>query len=524
MSDPEAASASVSGTLDAEMEQGWQRTHRLAVLVSGIRSLRQAAFPIIAAFFGSQSFGGYGGLFLLPMILVFLLISSFFVWLAWRKRRYLVGETDIRVESGILSRQARSVPYERIQDVSLEQSLIPRLFGLVEVRFETGAGGKDELKLAYVAMDEGERLREVVREQKEAPSAANIPHSAGAAEEAIAAPSQPEGELLFAMPPKRLFTFGLFEFSLVVVALLGAAVQQLEFILPFDIWDMAGWESRLSGPGQWLSGLGWISRFIGILTALFSLIIIGIVTGIVRTFLRDWEFRLNKTAKGFRRRRGLLTKTDVVMPAHRVQAVTVGTGLLRRIWGWHALSFISLAQDNKNANHLVAPFAQMAELDPIVKEAEFSLPAADTDWKRSSPKYRFDLALISAIPITLAGVGFLIEQSFVWVGPVLLLCAALEAARQRFLWRYERHALDAEQILTRNGWLVPKTMVANRVKLHSVEIRQGPIAKRRGYANLVFGLAGGRLSFNGLELEEAENMRKAVLDSIASVDFSRLAR
>ncbi|HSG53877.1 MAG TPA: PH domain-containing protein, partial [Paracoccaceae bacterium] len=64
----------------------------------------------------------------------------------------------------------------------------------------------------------------------------------------------------------------------------------------------------------------------------------------------------------------------------------------------------------------------------------------------------------------------------------------------------------------------------SRIKLHSVEIAQGPLARWRGYASLRFGLAGGALAFDGLPLDEAWAMRSAVLDSIASVDFSALPR
>lgn len=502
-----------------EMAEGWQRVHPFAVAVGGIRNLSQAIFPIVIVLFGSQGIGGIRAGLVLGILLLILMFNIGGAWLAWRKLRYRVGENDVRVEKGILSRQARSVPYERIQDVSLEQGVLPRLFGLVEVRFETGAGGKDELTLAYVTQDEGERLREVVRDQKQAPAPA-APTDA----EPQAVATQSRGEVLFAMTPGRLFTFGLFEFSLVIVALLGAALQQVEFLIPFDIWDIDGWAKRLSGPGQWLAGLGWLSQIIGAMSGLFVLIVLGVVTGIVRTVLRDWDFLLEKTPKGFRRRRGLLTKTDVVMPAHRVQAVSMGTGLVQRIWGWHSLSFISLAQDAKSANHDVAPFAQVEELEPIVAEAGFHLPAPDTDWHRPSPKYRLDTALLGAIPIALFGLVFLFVDEVFWLGMLLSAFAALEALRQHFLWRYERHAVDATQILTRRGWLVPRTIVANRVKLHSVQISQGPIARRRGYCHLVFGLAGGTFSFNGVKLEEAEAMRAAVLDSIASVDFANMPR
>jgi len=96
------------------------------------------------------------------------------------------------------------------------------------------------------------------------------------------------------------------------------------------------------------------------------------------------------------------------------------------------------------------------------------------------------------------------------------------ALRQLFLWRYDRHALDARHIYVRHGWLAPRVDVGSRVKLQSVEIAQGPLAQRRGYASLIFGVAGGTLKIEGMALEEARTMRAAVLESLASVDFSQL--
>ena len=55
----------------------------------------------------------------------------------------------------------------------------------------------------------------------------------------------------------------------------------------------------------------------------------------------------------------------------------------------------------------------------------------------------------------------------------------------------------------------------------SVETRR-PLARRRGYANVKFGVAGGSLELHGVPLEQARAIRGAILDSIASVDFSRL--
>jgi putative membrane protein len=264
--------------------------------------------------------------------------------------------------------------------------------------------------------------------------------------------------------------------------------------------------------------------------ALLALAVLGLVTGVGRTVLRDYRFRLEETPKGLRRRRGLLTKTDVVMPIHRVQALKVTTGILRRRWGWHGLGVVSLSQDAKSGNHVVVPFAKLDEIAPVVGVTGFELPAADVDWQRSSPKHKLDQALLGIVPFSLAAVASVAIGNLadapgpwhLWVTAGFGAAAVFVALRENFLWHHDRTALNARHIFAQHGWLAPKLDIASRVKLQSVEISQGPLARRRGYANLTFGVAGGTLAIAGVPLNEARAIRQAVLDSIAGVDFSRL--
>lgn len=495
-----------------------RRTEPAGLVLSAISGLRQTIPAVIAMVFVLRD-QGHWLLAAVPLALVLLGASVLVAWLQWHRLTYRVGAEDIRVESGVLSRAARSVPYERIQDVSLEQGPLARLFGLVEVRFETGAGGKDELKLAYLKEAEGERLREVVRERRD--------DAAAEAGDAEAGADEPAAEVLFAMAPRRLVTFGLFEFSLAVVAVVAGAAQQFDFILPFDPWDFDEWQERLAGPGSWLSGLGRTAQIVGGIIAAGSLLLLGFATGLVRTVLRDWGFTLERTAKGFRRRRGLLTRTDVVMPAHRVQALAFGTGILRRRFGWHGLKFVSLAQDAGASSHDVAPFAKWHELEPIARAAGFAMPTEDLDWHRAGARYRIDSALLAGVIAGAIALAVLAGLSATGAASPLLALIPLGialplAAWQWFLWRFERHTLDATQVYARHGWLAPRTDVASRVKLHSAEIAQGPIARRRGYATLHLGLAGGKLAIEGIPLARARELRAAILRSIAAQDFSRI--
>lgn len=189
-----------------------QRTAPKGLLVRGFDGLRTGVLPLALLVFTMREDGMLALLVGLGLAAVVVIASIAIAVLAWLRLTYTVGEDDIRVESGLLSRTARSVPYERIQDISLEQKLVPRLLGLVSVKFETGAGAGEDLSLQYLTEDEGERLRELVRERRDGGAAISADQP------------QDEDPVLFAMGPGRVLTFGLFNFSLVVMAVVGGVI------------------------------------------------------------------------------------------------------------------------------------------------------------------------------------------------------------------------------------------------------------------------------------------------------------
>ncbi|MEZ5681129.1 MAG: PH domain-containing protein [Erythrobacter sp.] len=492
-----------------------RRTDPRTFAVKAATMLARLVVPIALASATILDKGEIGdlALYFLPFVLVAIAASFAIAYLRWTRFTYAVRESDIRVESGILSRSARSVPYERIQDVSLEQKFLPRLFGLTEVKFETGAGGGDDLKLTFLSEGEGERLRELVRARRDgkpdAPEAVEIDE----------APSQ----TLFAMNPRRVLTFGLFEFSLAVVAVAFGAAQQFDFLLPFEIWDVREWRETLSVPGHWLGELGFAAQVIAATLATISLLLVGTVTGVVRTALREWDFRLERTEKGLRRRRGMFTRTDVVMPVHRVQALKLKTGIVRRLFGWHGLSVVSLASDSASANHEAAPFAQMDEIAPIVATTGFELPAKGLAWEHRSKEASIDGALIDFGILAAIAIPVAIFSPWWWSALLPLGAGVLSAMRHYYLYRFDRHAIADAHLFSRHGWLAPKLTIGSRSKLQSVEIVQGPLARRRGYAKLALGLAGGDFTIEAMEIGHARKWRSAILESIAATDFSELS-
>lgn len=493
-----------------------RNTAPMSVVLGAIGSLRSAILPAFAIAF--SGIGGGGRLWVaLAVGAAAAVIGTITSYIGWRRLTYTISDTDIRVESGILSRAARSVPFERIQDVSLEAKPLPRLFGLVSVKFETGAGGADDLALQYLTNAEGEALRQLVRERRD--EEAGIVGTGIAA--AAGAPAEEEAEVLYALSPARLLQFGMFEFSLAVFAVLGGALQYVDNITSVDVWDVDLWYGWLKEQGSTVATLGPYAQALGAVAGLVGLLLIGSVTGVVRTVLRDWGFTLTRSARGFRRQRGLFTRTDVVMPVHRVQGLVIGTGMVRYRFGWHGLSFVSLAMDEKEQSHVVAPFAKMDEIAPIAAAAGFRLPDDATAWHRASKRHRTDKALLDSAIFALAAIPTAIFAPFgLFLIPLGL--AVLVVGANLYAWEFRRHAIDDRQVYASHGFLSPTLGVATRLKLHSVEIAQGPIARARGYATVHLGLAGGAFSMHGVPVEEARALRAQIMETITATDFSRL--
>src|SRR5215217_7084151 len=73
----------------------------------------------------------------------------------------------LRLEEGVLSRQLRAVPFDRIQQVDLVRKPLHRLVGVATLRVETAGGGSAaEVDLDVVTLAEAQALRSVLLRAK----------------------------------------------------------------------------------------------------------------------------------------------------------------------------------------------------------------------------------------------------------------------------------------------------------------------------------------------------------------------
>lgn len=501
-----------------------ERLHPFSLLASLTASLR-GMWGMFAAggYFAVQ---GYWTL-LVTMFVLFAIVSVGSALLRWRRFSFRVGSREIRIDSGLLNRTHRSIPFDRIQDVTIEQGPLARVLGLARVRFETGgsaASREDDGSLAAIPLKRAGEIRDLVRAQR-----------------GIAPTAAPEGALtdegpVFAMDLRRVLLEGVFNFSLAVLGGLVGLTQTMGDAIGFDPFKDEFWEGLFAAG----SPLGDYIRQNAIFTAIAGglvLILIGLATGVLGALMRDFGFRLDRVATGLRRRRGLLTKTDVTLPAKRTQAVVVASGPLRERFGWSELKLQSLAkEDGGKGDHVVAPLAQDEEIAAILRAMAWRAPG-ELAWQCVSMAYVWTLVAGFVPLLLLFGLQLLVLAlipSFAGEGadgpligvvsPALLVTAAIAVILMvsialRWLdWRRYRYAVDGDRLLVRSGWWRRRLRILPLKSIQSLDYRQSFVDRWFGVASLTIGVAGGGLAGHGIKalpVKTARGLRGQLLTSFA---------
>jgi len=126
--------------------------HPAILLLRLVEALRQAVFPVVF------------GLALRSTAVLIAGVVLFVLHLGYALARYLTLEytltaDELRVREGLLERQERRIPLDRIQDLGFESTILRRALGLSVVLVETASGRGVEARLDALSRDQAEHLR-----------------------------------------------------------------------------------------------------------------------------------------------------------------------------------------------------------------------------------------------------------------------------------------------------------------------------------------------------------------------------
>ncbi len=457
-----------------------RRLHPWSWLFVLIQQLKQFILPLLALLvFGSRgSDDDPWWTNIAPLVAVGALVAvSLLRYLTYR---YRIGADVLSIRDGWLQRNLREIPFARIHNVVVHQSLLHRLFGVAEVRLESAGGRKPEAQMQVLRLDEALALERQVRQRAHADAAA------GAAEE-----TAPAGDTLLNLPLGEVIRLGLVSNRgmIVAAAAFGGAWQ----LFPRRL--MSGFIESLAQRAAGIVGhlhLGWLSTALAVvaLLALAALLLRGL--SVLLALLQYHGFRLSEAQRRLTVERGLLARLRTSVARRRIQSWTLHEGVLHRLMKRRSLRIdTAVAQQGQNDQRTLkelAPIATPEACDALVRHL---LPQAQWPrerWRSVDAGQWWRLCLFTAawVPLVTAAATW---RFGAWgLLPLLWLPWAAFKARRRV--RRMGWSADERMIAVRGGWWTRWWRFAEIDKLQALRLERGPLDRRCGTAALWLDTAG----------------------------------
>ncbi|MEA2136154.1 MAG: putative rane protein [Solirubrobacteraceae bacterium] len=458
------------------------RLHPAAIAVLALSALRDAAFPIVILLGASIAGRGLDSAALERSALYLVLgvaIASLMGVVRWRSTSYAVDERGVHYQTGIVSRKATTVPLSRIQGLDTVAGPVQRLFGVVALHVQSAGGGKKgEIVLEAVGPAEVERIRAAVRAER---------------------PELPEAAAAHAVVERRLGRRELLVAALtagqlgVILPVLAASGQLLSNAFSNER-DIEGATRLLPDtPG------GWELALAALLVGAWALSAIGSLVSFA-------GFTVSRDGDRLRIRRGLLQRSDAVVPIRRIHAVRVVEGVLRRPFGLATLRLeVAGYAEEASAARTLYPLlprrevaAFLAELLPELADEPDGLTAPPP---RAARRYVLPPAVLGLIAGAAACV--LVPSAAPWP----LLVAPLLGLNGWWSFQAAGWRLRDGRLAMRSRRLARTTLLTPAARLQEHAVAQNPFQRRAGLADLAVAVGkGGHARVRHLEAPVAADL------------------
>jgi putative membrane protein len=469
-------------------------------------------------------------LFLIPAIL-----ASLLKYFSFRLR---YEGTELVIRSGVIFRNERHVPYARIQNLDAVRNLGHRLFGVAEVRVETGGGQTPEATISVLHETVFEEMRRRVFEGRTRAGHAEEPARPGTGEASDSDAREVESKTLLDLPVRELLLNGLLHNRGMVLLAAGASV----------VWEAGLFNaisSRLAG-GAFRPGLvrdtvrplmaGDILTFLARVGLLFAAIVL--ILAFVRVLSMAWsvvrlyEFRLTRVGEDLRTEYGLLTRVTTTIPLKRVQSLTVWETPLQRLVKRKAVRVETAGGHGspspqggapKQPREWLAPIIHRDAVPALVREVLPGFELEGHDWQPLHPR-----AFRRAVkPMALLGIVFSTPVGY-WLGWAGLVVVPFTVGWLAFMtWMHVRHtqwAATADTLVLRSGWLWREVVVVPVAKIQVVGLVESPFDRRAAMSGVRVDTAGSatpahRITIRYLARETAATLHQRLAAQTAQTAF-----
>ncbi len=508
-----------------DQSQTWQSLSPISIVyfvASSIKNIVSNAFVLIPILALNYKAISQHPSIVLPIVLGLLGLLTLFAVISFKVYRYRLTSTNVEIRSGIINKKHLNLPFERVQNVKIEQPIYYRLSGHACLQLDTAGSAKDEAKIIALKKQVAESLKVSILQQ---------------AHTAIPTPSsQSNDDALQHQQISQEVTLN--RRSLGDLVIHGITSNRIWIFLgglaPFldDIMNSAGDWAKLFGLDfenifslQTHSMLEIVIYAVSLTLIILLVLVSFSVLGSVISF---YDYRLSRQDNKYIRRSGLLTKHEVTMQLSRLQVI-----VRKQDWLDLLLRRINLKFEQNNATHqqqgqsalltskIIVPSVKEHECHELIKNAypnnTLSSIMRHKRFSKISKQFLVRNIGILLTPLWLIGSTVCIY----FKTPALMLITSsiygIACLLTYMRWRRWGYAADNQFIYVRKGVIGIDYYCFPIYKVQQVKFLQSVFIKPKQLASVQFVLASGNISIPFMPQNAA---RRLIDDSLYQVESS----
>lgn len=436
-----------------------RRQHPVATLTFVLRTLREMFIPIVLVIFLGR--GGDSPLLTWQGLSLMMLVLLGVGFVSWLRFTWRVEDNELRIEQGLLVRQKRYVPRDRIQAIDISSGPVQRLFGLVRVNVLTAGGASPEAEISAITRNDARAIQKALEVEIRSEEA----------------PADQTNWSWYRLSRKRLLlaasTAGSFGVALSIVGTLMAQINQV-----VSEEQMITFIERYS---RGVTSDFWISLILIAVIAAWLLSVFG-------TLLRFSGFTLTRNNRELQIRRGLFEKKQITIPYHRIQAVRVVEGVLRQPFGY-AMVYVENAGfgDEGGKTTVIFPLLRKHELKNFLQQM---LPEYDVQLPCVRPPGRAFLRyqIKTVLPALVAASAVAWYFGFFWLIPFIFVAAGIVGY---FRYLDAAAGFEGERGFMRFRRLARTTVILHRRRVQSLTVLANWFQRRKQLCSIIMTVASG---------------------------------
>ena len=473
----------------------------LVILAKLIRVLIGQLWPVLAVVLLGRNAGKRNVVLLWMMagVGVFSIARAFIIYF---RTRFYVEDGEFIFEKGGFVRSRLSVPLDKIQTITFQQSFLHRLFNVVSVEMDTSGSKGSEININALERKKANELREYLLTWKKE----NVhPESGEGNPDVEKTPEIPLLQLDFG----ELLRIGLSQNHLrsagILIGLAFSFAGDIQPILGQSTYVYLTEDLGLSLNFFWSFAL-WITLFF---------LVVAVFSTLVLTVVRFYELRFVQTGDGFRLEAGLFNRREQAAYLPKIQYLHWSANPLQRMLKLFNLRLYQAAGHELSTKQIIqVPGCYQTQIN-AVRQAYF--PGSNQlAWTRLNPHRQYfyqRLFLIGLFPLVGLVLKTAFDFSWYWL-LVSLLWLPVTAWWQWNLFRRHHYRLCEEGLWNQSGFFTSEQTLLLWRNVQAVRVQQSFVEARYRLVDVIFYTASGRVVVGKIPAATGNELRDYVLAKV----------